>query len=71
MVRPSQDTLWLQRLSVQGDCRDVQEGDTEELASLQEAEAAVNKAQQVLHLSLPIADPDAGMQAVQKLPSCI
>lgn len=42
-------------------CRDVQEADVAESASLQEAEAAVNKAQQVLHLSLPIADPDAGM----------
>lgn len=31
---------------------------------MQEAEAAVNKAQQVLHLSLPIADPDAGIVQV-------
>lgn len=56
---------------MQGNCRDVQEGDAEELATLQEAEAAVNKVQQVLHLSLPIADPDAGMHVPQAVPSCI
>ena len=61
--------LWQQRLRVRGGCRDIHEADAAEAASLQQAEAAVNKAQQVLHLSLPIADPDAGMRAL--LPSCV
>ena len=56
---------------MRGGCRDVQEADSEELATLQEAEAAVNKAQQVLHLSLPVADPDAGMHALPQVPSCL
>lgn len=45
---------------MQGGCREEEKGDMEESASLQEAEAAVNKAQQALHLSLPVADRGAG-----------
>ncbi|DBA83396.1 hypothetical protein WJX79_000744 [Trebouxia sp. C0005] len=39
---------------------DAPEVDYAEETSIQQAQAAVNKAQQVLHLSLPVGDPDAG-----------
>lgn len=46
-------------------CRDTDEEEAPESVSLQDAEAAVNKAQQALHLSLPVGDPDAGK------PTCV
>ena len=60
-TEPLADSLLLPDHQQTAFCRNgEQDEETEDDTSIQEAQASINKAQQVLHLNLPVGDPDHG-----------